>query len=310
VFVKIEFVIPGSPTDAFYSQVAMFRLGLDSLGGIYERARLVLCLGAENTIAVPARWRRHLARAEVLWATAECFRRDGHPGTFRYEVLDASCDLSILCDADTFMLRPFDPAHLQEFVARPAIRGVIAHYPPPLADDRGRDYNPRGQAWFWNFIAAQAIGRPVAFDYCYTLSAEPIPCPFYVNYGFVIGGFAELRRLSEQLVDVMPRIREHLANRFVDQLGLALGCAAAGIPTESLPMRFNFPNDPLADARYPQELDAAILVHYLRLDRYDRHEIFTSAAGFQRFLSLDLTGSNRMFQQRVHEITAGVYPFS
>jgi len=128
---KIEFLITGSPADGFFSQVAMFRLNLEARGGIYERARLVLCLGAPRAEAVPCRWKRHLRRVEVLWAPEAAYHATGTGGVFRYELLDASSDLSILCDADTLLIRPFDPASLEDFVRRPAVRGVIAHSPVP-----------------------------------------------------------------------------------------------------------------------------------------------------------------------------------
>jgi hypothetical protein len=307
---KIEFLIPGSPTEAFYSQAAMFRLGLDSLGGIYARARIALCLGAGQQTDIPARWQPHLDRVDVCWAPVDYFLRDGHPGTYRYEVLDPNCDVSVLCDADTLLVAAFDPGDLLAFVARPAIRGVIAHYPPPLRDAAGRDYSDRGPDDFWTLLAARTLGRDLPAEHHYTLSSAQTPCPFYVNYGFVLGQYELLRRLRAKLAWLLPRIRETLANRFVDQMGLTLGCAAGDIPTEALPIRYNFPNDPVADARYPGELAAVKLIHFLRTDHFDRGRIFTSAAEFESFLELELTGSNLLFQKRVREITAGSYPFS
>lgn len=306
---KIEFLIPGVPTDAFYSQIAMFRLGLDSLGDPYRQARLVLCLAGPHAAPVPARWRPYLGRVDVLWAPPEIHRRDGHAGLFRYEVLDPASDLTILCDADTLMLRPFDAAALLEFVRRPAVRGVIAHGPPPLIDDSGRDHSTRGSGWFWHHIAEQTLGRTLPLDHAYTLRDGQDPCPFYLNYGAVIATPELFRRVRDELTRVMPRARTVLANEFICQIGLALGCAAAGVPCEALPMRYNFPNDPVADARYPDELEHVVLMHYLRLQRFDRHRIFASAAAFTEFLGLRLEGSNRVFQQRVREISGGAYPF-
>ncbi len=74
-------------------------------------------------------------------------------------------------------------------------------------------------------------------------------------------------------------------------------------------MRYNFPNDPVADAMYPDELSSALVIHFLRTDRFDRHRIFASASAFRDFLDLPLGGSNRILQQRVAKITAGNYPF-
>jgi hypothetical protein len=307
---KIEFLIPGSPTDAFYSQAAMFRLGLDSLGGMYSRARVALCLGAPSPTSLPARWRPHLDRVEVCWAPSDYFQRDGHPGTYRYDILDPACDFSVLCDADTMLVAPFDDRDLRDFASRPAVRGVIAHFPPPRVDDAGRNYSALSPEGFWQFLAERTLGRSLQLNHFHTLTEAPTACPFYVNYGFVLGQHALLSRLGREVSNMLPRIRQTLENRFIDQIGLSLGCAAAQIPVDDLPMRFNFPNDLNADAKYPGELAHVKMIHFLRTDRFDRGKIFASAEDFQAFLQLDLCGSNRLFQQRVREITAGLYPFA
>ncbi len=307
---KIEFLIPGSPNDAFFSQVAMFRLALDSLGGVYERARLVLCLGGNDRTPIPVRWKPHLERVELLHTPNEHARQKKNCGSFRYEVLDGGADLSVLCDADTLLIQAFDPGVLEGFARQPAVRGVIAHYPPPLSDASGHDYSAHGQQWFWNFITHHTANKNIDFAHCYTLMNERVPCPFYVNYGFVIGTPGLLLRLRVELRPLLPKIRALLDNYFADQIGLAVACAAVGAPTEALPMRYNFPNDPLADSMYPEELASASVIHYLRTERFDRHRIFASPSAFREFLELPLVGSDRVFQRRVTEITGGHYPFS
>ena len=328
--VKIEFLIPGSPNDAFFSQVAMFRLALDHLGGMYESARVVLCLGAgpeapglsrwkrhlERTFGlgadpeapVPPRWKRHLERVEVVSAPS-AFRNGGGAGSLRYELLGSDADLSVLCDADTLILRAFAHSDLQNFTRYPAIRGVIAHFPPALVDRSGHDYTARGHEWFWNFVSARAMDRSIAFNHFYTLTPGRVPSPFYVNHGFVIGTPALLRRVGEALTTIRPKIRLLLANYYAEQIALALGCVASEVSTAALPVRYNFPNDPVADAMYPDELSNALVIHFLRTKHFDRHRIFTSPAAFEEFLGLPLVGSSRALQQRVHEITGGTYPF-
>ena len=306
---KIEFLLCGSPTDAFYSQTAMFRLALDSLGGIYRQARLVLCIGDGDVASVPDRWRRHLRDVDVLWVPRKAFRDVGSGGDFRYEVLDAGCDLSLLCDADTLLLAEIDSAALQRMVERPGIRGVIAHFPPPFGDTAGLGRVGRDPRDFWQALSRAVLGRPLPLDHRHTLTPEPVACPFYVNYGVLIGGFEPLRALYDQLRVVQPKIRRHVGNQFFAQMGVALACAAADLATEALPLRYNFPNDPLADAMHPGELADVRFMHYLRTQVFDRHRIFASAADFEAFMRLELGGSNGVFQDRVRRITAGSYPF-
>ena len=75
-------------------------------------------------------------------------------------------------------------------------------------------------------------------------------------------------------------------------------------------MRYNFPNDPIADGKYSSEIGQLCLIHYLRTELFDRHKIFASADAFEAFMGLQLGGSNRIFQDRVREITGGIYPFA
>ena len=76
-----------------------------------------------------------------------------------------------------------------------------------------------------------------------------------------------------------------------------------------LPLRFNFPNDPLAETLYPEELESVSAIHYLRTDRFDRHEIFASPDEFAQFLELPLDGANRLFRKAVRRLLGDRYPF-
>src|SRR5204862_6104539 len=73
---------------------------------------------------------------------------------------------------------------------------------------------------------------------------------------------------------------------------------------------YNFPNDELAEARFPEELENVTIFHYLRTDRFDRQQIFASAEGYREFLGIDLAGSNKVFRSRVAELIGGEYPFA
>ncbi len=75
-------------------------------------------------------------------------------------------------------------------------------------------------------------------------------------------------------------------------------------------MRYNFPNDPIAEQMYPAELDRAVVFHYLRTDTFDRHQIFVTTEQYQRFLALHLQGVNRRFQEAVRTIIGERYPFA
>src|SRR5439155_8509121 len=296
---KLEFLLCGSPTDAFWSQTAMFRLSLDSLGEIYRKARVVLCVGAEQQVSLPARWEAALRNVEIVWADQDEYRREGDraQSDLTYRVISDSADLAFNCDADTLLMRPLPDDFMQGLRVSPAICGVIAHYPPPL--HVGQTMLPAGISGrdFWNILAQRLLGCPIPLEQRYSLLRESEPCPFYVNYGFVAGTPRLLKELHQQLLILEPRIREILDNDFYGQLGIALGVERGNLPRRVLPMRFNFPNDPIADELYAEELENTVVMHYLRTSQFDRHRIFAEPQAFQRFMDSPLSGSNHKFRE-------------
>jgi hypothetical protein len=96
---------------------------------------------------------------------------------------------------------------------------------------------------------------------------------------------------------------------FSGQVALTLAIADAGVSTWALPMRYNFPNDPVAERLYPDELAHVVVYHYLRTAEFDRHEIFVDSTRYARFLDAPLSGVNRTFRHAVREIAGPSYPF-
>jgi hypothetical protein len=313
---KLEFLLCGSPNDAFYSQAAMFRLGLDALGAMYRQARLVLCLDHGAGSPPPVRWREHLARVELHYAPLDHFIGEGDArieyGDSRlhsYTLIDPGADLSFVCDADTLLLKAYSNAFLKSLAEEGAVAGVIAHRPPEKKDMHGRDYGALPNGAFWNALAQHVLGRTVACPHRYALAATDQQCPFYINYGLVAGRPELLARLHASLLEVQPRVREFLDNVYYSQLAVALAVEHAGLRTRALPLRYNYPNWRDADALYPDELGDIHLLHFQSRELFDRHRIFVNQEQFGQFMSLQLTGSDAIFQARVRELTGGNYPF-
>ena len=63
---KVEFAIAGSPNDAFFSQMAMFRLALSDLGGTYKAARVICVFGDSEVQPIPERWREAFKDIEPM----------------------------------------------------------------------------------------------------------------------------------------------------------------------------------------------------------------------------------------------------
>ena len=97
---------------------------------------------------------------------------------------------------------------------------------------------------------------------------------------------------------------------FSAQVALALAVANTGVQALPLPMRFNFPNDPLAETLYPEELESVRAIHYLRTDRFDRHRIFASADAFAQFLGFRSRALTARSRTRCAGSSATGYPFA
>ena len=305
---NICFSIPANATDSFFSQVAMFRRALDALGGIYKRAHILLTLGGEEFLPLPSRWKKYLGKAvKTHWADPGRYRQIGYRATaqarwtYDYDIYD----VIVFCDADTLLVRPIDDL-LIHFLQSPKAMGVIAHYPFPM--DAGADNRE-----IWAGLAQRFIGKPLAFNYRYTLSqnrSRDAQTPFYVNYGFVVLSPEMVATMRKTYLSFCSEIEPLIKNTdFSGQISLALSLLFHEIPSSALDMRFNFPNDPVADRLYPGEMDDIRVIHYLRTDKFDRKVIFSNQAEFSDFLSLNLDGSNKVFQDHVRKLTNGKYPF-
>lgn len=304
---KLDFLIPGSPNDGFFSQIAFFRLALDSLGGAYRDARLVAVFGHETPMSLPSQWAPYFKNIDVHWADpSEVRRRDSAAqADKRFELFRPDADLVVLCDADTVIMRSF--SGVASWLARkPALAGVIAHSRFPWTQSTGDSRQD------WRAIAMAILGREIPCNHRYTLQGRPDAvdrCPFYINYGFFAGPPALMCRFYPRYREIRTKVVELLCNEFSGQVSLSLAVCALDLPTVALPMRFNFPNDPLADARYSRDMERIVMLHYLRLTHFNRQKIFTSAEEMRMFLSLNLQGSNRKFQSFVRNLTGGDYPF-
>ena len=297
---KLDFLICGTPTDAFCSQIAFFRLCLDYLGGDYRNARLVASFGDHSVEQIPKRWEPYFKNIEIEWShpigevNPYYYAQHYH----RFKKFRQDADMVIICDADTALIRPF-PELIEMCVQAPAIFGVIAHY--HMTTKKG-----------WQEIANTVIEKPVKIKYNYTLEAiDSLPsAPFYINYGFLASTPTLLNKLYNKDIQLIDPIIEQVGPIWASQVSVALASEALDLPRFNLPMRYNFPNDKKADKLYPNELEEIILLHYLRKPIYDRHKIFTNDKEFNHFMQLTLDGSDKIFQQHVLKLTNAEYPFS
>ncbi len=313
---QLQFVMCGEASAAFFSQAAMFRLLLDHHGGEHRAALLTLCLGTHQQEPLPPRWRKPLERVELRHLSLPRGQREDDlaQSMLTYESVDPRADVAVICDADTLLLRPLPRAFLDEMVRSPAISGCVAHFAPPLKDVRVPP-PPQFESVedLWSKLSRRVLGYPLGLPYRYTLRRDgedpPGRCPFYVNLGFLAGTPQLLARFHREHRRTIPQVREILDNRFYEQIAVPYAIERAGLASRALPLRYNFPNDQLAERTYPEEADNIVLLHYMRTAAFHRHRVFAEAAAFDAFLRLPLEGSNAQFQRTVRDVTSGVYPF-
>lgn len=93
------------------------------------------------------------------------------------------------------------------------------------------------------------------------------------------------------------------------QVVVPLVCADLKLPTASLPVRYNCPNDVRPEIFYPEEVKHIKFLHYMKNDQFDRHTIFVDELYFDDFIGKKMKGVNEIFRRRVYQITGGMYPF-
>jgi hypothetical protein len=186
-----------------------------------------------------------------------------------------------------------------------AIGGVIAHYHFPRP---GREKNPVAD---WAELGLKIMGAPLNLTYPYALAppGSPAQAPFYVNYGVVMGTPHAMTALYRCQRAISDEISGFVTPYFAPQVSVALACIKAGLACTALPMRYNYPNDPIADELYPGQMEQIIFLHYLRRDSLNRAQIFANREAFDAFMAATLDGSNEIFRHHVAHVTGAVYPF-
>jgi hypothetical protein len=302
---SVEILIPASPVPAFFSQIAAFSWALQRLRWSRWRPRLRVAMGGDVDTAALERWLPFLSDVEIVLLRRSQSLREGIWAQYDslYQMASSDADVVLRMDADTLPIGDFEDV-LDRVVETGCVAGVIEHHPfsKPVGLARSED---------WQRLAAEFIGRPIDLAFRYTLLPNPEwPAPFYLNDGAVFCSEKIFPELSRAYLRLRPQLMHRLGQSyFASQVGFALAVAEVGAPSWALPIRYNFPNDQRAVSLHEDELARVTIFHYLRTEKYDRHKIFRSAAEYDSFINLPLTGVDAVFQQMVREIFGSDYPF-
>ena len=268
-------------------------------------APLYLYLGGGAEPGELDRWSPHLGDVAISQVAPSRFATEGDwaqsDDVFALAPRDA--DVLVAMDADVLPVGPLEEI-LEVVAADDVVAGTLAHYAFPGTTSPADD---------WARVADGLVST-LSFDYEYSLAQYPQPrdnrIPFYLNFGVVLFSRASFERLAPAYLALRPAVAPRMQDDdFSGQVALALAIAETQVRTLPLPLRFNFPNDSVAETLYPEELDAVKAIHYLRTDRFDRHAIFTSSDEYRHFLELPLEGVNGSFQDAVRRLLGERYPF-
>lgn len=314
---RVAFLIAASPNDAFYSQIAALSAALRRLNWVRWLPSVHVFVGG-NRISDPiAKWRGYLEEIEINWTPTWRHDREGDwaQSDDVFRCAPPAADVLVALDADTFPIRTLEPM-IEKVHELSSVAGLVAHYPTMLPlDDQPAGGPPPSLRRAWEQLADGLIRAPLDFAFTHTLVATDRPTeerftPYYLNFGMVAFPRADFDRIARLYLELRPRVEARLANGdFSGQAALALAIAEAGCRTWALPIRYNFPNDPVAENMYPDELSQVVLLHYLRTAVIDRHRIFATADDFRAFVSRPLEGANRVLQDAVIATFGRDYPF-
>lgn len=307
---KVAIMVPISPNDAFFSQVAAMRLALTKLSWTRWTWELWICTSGHVDPEVLARWHKHLPEVAFTLASTSRFAEEGNwaQSDDQLRCAPRDADVVLALDADVLPVANFesmlDQIHEGQFVA-----GVIAHFCFP-------GWPGKTSREKWEMATKTLVTKPLSYDCEYTYvppteTDENRLTPFYPNFGIVFFPNDLLQRILPTFFRMRHALDDILPNPgFSTQVAMALAVSELDIPWRALPMRYNYPNDDRAAALHPGEVDHALFWHYLRTDKFDRWKIFTTASEYDQFTNMPLEGMHLRFQQAAVQILGKEWPFA
>ena len=295
----MEVRVPISPTPDFFRRIHFMAASLRRLRAAANDHVLVVCVGGDEepvdlyerlpwSRRYPLIWRwadRARFQKESFWETSHEIFRQPIRGRF------------VICaDADVIFVRDF-PELLRELTTAPAVAGVIAHGPAFREADLAATWRQIFEDY--GVPAPPAIHQHTGWDFMTRARYTPV----YYNFGMVIAPAAMMAQISQEMEAADRFVNARLTTFFRFQIALSLVIQKLGLAARALPLRYNFPNDPRFDQRYPEELTKVRVMHYLRGEVVHRENDFAALARVAALAArTDLRGSNEVLRRLVAEL--------
>ena len=205
-----------------------------------------------------------LSNIDIEFLSAQRFQTDGYFAQSERRLSSGAegVDVLLCVDADTFMLGDVESV-LDQVHNNATIAGVQAHYGFPTLNGHSTLHD-------WISLADTFLDHPMRFDNNYSLASvhsaiEERLSPFYINAGAIFISTSILGDFYHAYSAFRREVGRQLKKPyFSGQVSIALAVEQLRLNPITLPMRYNFPNDPIADTRYPEELTDVRILHFLR----------------------------------------------
>jgi hypothetical protein len=273
---RVEFRIPISPTGRFFSLVRFYNFALRRLDSPqYRDARLLVVVGDHCNLDAVRRENKWSENFNIAWERVpdEIFAEFHWAGTanWRLSIPADDADIIVLSDADTVLLRDIDPLLMEFPLEEPAVRGHMAHFPPPLQSTApsaaGREF------WPWLFNVFDIPWPTNTYRYSMDIDGSLPVSPAYFNLGFVAVNAKALAVFASEILETTRRVTAATESFMRCQIAVTIIAHLAGMNIGTLPADYNAAND-LGHLR-PNGItaDQIRVLHFLRTDEIDREEL-------------------------------------
>jgi hypothetical protein len=275
---RVEFRIPISPTEKFFSLVRFYNFALRRLDSPrYRDARLLIVVGDHCNLDDVRRENKWSENFNITWERApdEIFDEFHWAGTanWRLSIPGGDADIIILSDADTVLLRDIDPLLMEFPLEEPAVRGHMAHLPPPPGIKSTAPPTVGPEFWPWLFNVFDISCPAVTYRYSMNVDGSLPVSPAYFNLGFVALNAKALAVFASEIVEATRRVSIATDSFMRCQIAITIIAHRAGIDIGVLPAAYNAAND--LGHLWPNKLtaDQIRVLHFLRKDEIDREEL-------------------------------------
>jgi hypothetical protein len=275
---RVEFRIPISPTGKFFSLVRFYNFALRRLDSPrYRDARLLVVVGDHCNLDDVRRENEWSENFNIAWERTpdEIFDEFHWAGTanWRLNIPAGDADIIILSDADTVLLRDIDPLLMEFPLEEPAVRGHMAHFPPPLGIKSIAPPTAGPEFWPWLFNGFDIPWPAVTYRYSMDADGSLPVSPAYFNLGFVAMNAKARAVCASEITETARRVTAATGSWMRCQIALTIIAHRAGINIETLPAAYNAAND--LGHLGPNELtaDEIRVLHFLRSDEINGEEL-------------------------------------